>query len=46
MTSPDGTNWTSRTSAADNLWSDVVFNNGLFVAVAMDGLSNQVMTSN
>jgi hypothetical protein len=34
MTSPDGINWTSRTSAADNGWRTVTFGNGLFVAVA------------
>jgi predicted RecA/RadA family phage recombinase len=34
MTSPDGITWTSRTSAADSVWSSVTYGNGLFVAVA------------
>jgi hypothetical protein len=46
----DGTNWTSRTSAADNEWYSVTYGNGLFVAVmstaeeAVDS-GNRVMTS-
>ena len=45
MTSPDGVNWTSRTSAADNNWTSVTYGNGLFVAVANSGTGNRVMTS-
>jgi hypothetical protein len=37
--------WTSRTSAADNLWNSVTYGNGLFVAVASTGTNNRVMTS-
>jgi len=32
MTSPDGINWTTRTSAADIQWNSVTYGNGLFVA--------------
>ena len=45
MTSPDGINWTIRTSAADNSWRSVTYGNGLFVAVAYTGTGNRVMTS-
>ena len=45
MTSPDGINWTIRTSAADNNWASVTYGDGLFVAVAQSGLDNRVMTS-
>jgi hypothetical protein len=45
MTSPDGINWTIRTSAADNAWFSVTYGNGLFVAVAQTGTGNRVMTS-
>ena len=45
MTSPDGVNWTSRTSAADNSWRGITYGNGLFVAVAFTGTGNRVMTS-
>ncbi|MFN7266808.1 MAG: hypothetical protein ACK5VB_04885 [Bacteroidota bacterium] len=47
MTSPDGINWTSRTSASDNNWNSVTYGNGLFVAVADGGpaSANHVMTS-
>jgi predicted RecA/RadA family phage recombinase len=45
MTSPDGINWTIRTSAADNDWRAVTYGNGLFVAVARTGTGNRVMTS-
>ena len=49
MTSPDGINWTIRTSAADNIWYSVTWG-GLagqekFVAVAGSGTGNRVMTS-
>jgi predicted cupin superfamily sugar epimerase len=40
-----GTTWTSQTSAADNNWRDVVYGNGLFVAVSDTGTTNKVMTS-
>ncbi len=45
MTSPDGINWTIRTSAADNNWISVTYGNGLFVAVSISGTGNRVMTS-
>ena len=45
MTSPDGINWTLRTSAANNTWSSITYGNGLFVAVAISGTGNRVMTS-
>jgi hypothetical protein len=45
MTSPDGITWTSRTSAADNIWNSVTYGNGLFIAVASSGTGNRVMTS-
>lgn len=45
MTSPDGINWTSRQSAADNSWVSVTYGNGLFVAVSQSGTGNRVMTS-
>jgi nucleoid-associated protein YgaU len=46
MTSPDGTTWTLRTSAADITWTSVTYGNGLFVAVAQNGTGNNgVMTS-
>jgi len=38
-------NWTSRTSAADNTWYGVTYGNNLFVAVASSGSGNRVMTS-
>lgn len=40
-----GITWTSRTSAADNEWRDVVYGNGTFVAVSVTGSGNRVMTS-
>jgi hypothetical protein len=45
MTSPDGINWTPRSSAADNTWRSVTYGNGLFVAVSTSGTGNRVMTS-
>ena len=45
MTSPDGINWTVRTSASNNSWIGVTYGNGLFVAVANTGTGNRVMTS-
>jgi hypothetical protein len=47
MTSPDGINWTSRTSAVDNQWISVCWSAelGIFVAVANTGTGNRVMTS-
>ena len=45
MTSPDGINWTLRTSAADNAWRSVAYGNGLWVAVSNSGKENRVMTS-
>ena len=41
----DGITWTSRTSAADNVWNSVTYGNGLFVAVGESGSGNRVMTS-
>ena len=47
MTSPDGINWTARTTPADNNWRGVAWSSGLskFVAVAITGTGNRVMTS-
>ena len=45
MTSPNGIDWTLRTSAADNFWTSVAYGNGLWVAVAYNGTGNRVMTS-
>lgn len=45
MTSPDGTTWTSRASAAHNNWRSVTYGNGVFVAVSGSGRGNRVMTS-
>jgi hypothetical protein len=47
MTSPDGINWTARSSAVDNQWRSVCWSPeaGLFVAVAVTGTGNRVMTS-
>jgi hypothetical protein len=47
MTSPDGINWTSRTSAVDNDWNSVCWSAelGLFVAVSFTGTGDRVMTS-
>lgn len=40
-----GEDWTIRSSAADNQWAAVTYGNGLFVAVAITGSGNRVMTS-
>ena len=45
MTSPDGINWTSRSTPVDNNWQSVCYGNGLFVAVSTSGEGNRVMTS-
>jgi len=45
MTSPDGTTWTIRQSAADNFWTSVTYGKDTFVAVAISGTGNRVMTS-
>jgi hypothetical protein len=45
MISPDGINWTSKVSAANNTWQTVTYGNGMFVAVASSGTGNRVMTS-
>jgi hypothetical protein len=48
MTSPDGSTWTIRTTAAANSWEEVTWSPELtlFVAVAQDGLiGDQIMTS-
>lgn len=37
--------WTSRSSAANNLWTAVTYGNGLYVAVSNTGTGNRVMTS-
>ena len=42
---PDVTAWTSEVSAGDNMWADITFGNGIFVAVAIDGDGSRVMTS-
>jgi hypothetical protein len=40
-----GRAWTIRTSATDNDWLSVTYGEGLFVAVAISGTGNRVMTS-
>jgi len=40
-----GIQWDIRQSAADNMWVSVCYGNGLYVAVAMTGVGNRVMTS-
>jgi len=47
MTSPDGINWTIRSSAADNDWHSIAWSPelGLFAAVSENGTGNRVMTS-
>lgn len=47
MTSPDGTTWTARTSAADNYWISVCWSPELqtFAAVGGSGTGNRVMTA-
>jgi hypothetical protein len=44
MTSPDGMNWTSRTTP-DNNWSAVAYGNGVFAAVATTNLGAGFMMS-
>ena len=47
MTSSDGINWTTYSSAADNGWTSICWSPQLsiFVAVANSGTGNRVMTS-
>jgi len=47
MTSADGINWTSRTSAADNAWASLCWlpERELLVALASSTSGNQIMTS-
>ena len=45
ITAQPGITWTSRTSATDNNWRGVTYGNGIFVAVAMTGTGNRVMSS-
>ncbi len=47
MTSPDGITWTTRTSAADLQWVNIIWipELFLFVAIANSGTGNRVMTS-
>jgi hypothetical protein len=49
MTSTNGTDWFSQTSARDNAWQSVTYGTvnsvGTFVAVSSDGIQNRVMTS-
>lgn len=45
MTSPDGINWTARTTGpAAATWNGIAYGNGHFVAVARSG-ANRIMTS-
>jgi len=46
VTSPDGINWTARTAAEQNYWSDVTYANGLYVAVAEDGADRVMISQN
>jgi hypothetical protein len=47
MTSPDGINWSTQASPADNTWNSVCWSPELrlFCAVAGSGTGNRVMTS-
>jgi hypothetical protein len=45
MVSPDGTNWTIKSSPEANPWLAVTYGNGIFVSVAYSG-AHRVMTSN
>lgn len=48
MTSNDGITWTLRATpkgTETNIWTDVCFGNGLFVAISASGSSNRVITS-
>jgi len=45
VTAANGINWTTRISAADNIWTSIAYGAGLFVAVAGSGTGNRVMTS-
>ena len=40
-----GTKWTLRTTPIDKDWDEVIYGNGLFVAVGSSGTGNRVMTS-
>jgi hypothetical protein len=40
-----GTEWTARTTPADNQWFAVTYGNGMFVSIAGSGTNNRVMTS-
>ena len=40
-----GLAWTARTEAAANQWKSVIYGNGMFVAVSINGTGNRVMTS-
>ena len=40
-----GITWSTRTSPVDNQWRSVAYGNGRFVAVAVSGTGNRVMTS-
>ena len=44
-TSPDGINWTPRTSSIANPWTSIVWGNNLFVAVSISASTTQIMTS-
>ena len=45
ITSTDGINWVLRPSANDSIgWRQVCYGNGIFVAVAIDGSYNNIMT--
>jgi hypothetical protein len=47
MTSSDGINWTSRSSASDNNWTSVIWAKelNLFIAIANSGTGDRIMTS-
>ncbi len=45
MTSPDGITWTGTPATEANRWMEVVYGNGMLVAVSDTG-TNRVMTSN
>jgi hypothetical protein len=44
-TSPDGVDWTPRTTPTGSIWTAVCYGNGMFVAVAAAGGQDHIMTS-
>lgn len=44
MTSLDGINWSDKVVPVYNVWKSITYGNGMFVAVALSGTGNRVMT--